>query len=50
MYRKLSFDTLNIIPSSNMYDSNELPPYDKNGNVIPMIGVSPTVIDILYIC
>ena len=29
-----SFDTLNIIPSNNMYDSNELPPYDKNGNVI----------------
>ena len=33
-----------------MYESSDEPPYDINGKVIPIIGSSPIVIEILYIC
>ena len=41
---------LKIIPRSNIYESNDEPPYETNGRVIPIIGNKPIVIDMLYNC
>lgn len=32
---------LNIIPIDIIDISNDEPPYDKNGNVIPVVGIVP---------
>ena len=46
----LSFDILNSIPTSIIYDNNDEPPYEINGKVIPIIGSKPIVIPIFCIC
>ena len=42
IYQLLFLEIFKIIPIDIIVINNELPPYDKKGNVTPVTGISPT--------